>query len=133
VTAVKVPSPVALTRRRCRAAWATPGAAGPGALGEGIQRAAAAELHVNKQRAARGHLRGGGRLRPERDHRAGAGQVGDGAGLGQVDGGAADRAARSLSWPMRAIRLRSETPMSAARMFPVCLRPWTCREHHRHP
>jgi len=62
-------------------------AAGPNALGEGVQRAAAAKLHVNEQRTARGHLRHrGGRLRPERHHLAVFGQVRDGAGLGHVNG-----------------------------------------------
>jgi hypothetical protein len=33
-------------------------------------------------------------------------------------------AARSLSWLMPAIRLRGETPVSAARVFPVWRRSW---------
>ena len=36
-------------------------------------------------------------------------------------------AARSLSWPMRAIRSRSPAPFLAANWFPVWRKSWKCR------
>src|SRR6266536_3397544 len=54
------------------------------ALREGIESATAAKLHVDEKAGAGGHLRGGGRLRPERHYFAVLGLVRDGAGLGHV-------------------------------------------------
>ena len=54
-------------------------------LGEGVKTVARAKFHVNEEASAEGHLRGGGRVRPERHNLAVLGQVGDGAGLGHVD------------------------------------------------
>ena len=56
-----------------------------------VEIATAAELHVHQERGARGHHRGGGRLRPERHDLTIPGQVGDGAGLGHVHRVAPDR------------------------------------------
>src|SRR6266436_850801 len=53
-------------------------------LREGVETVAAAKFHVNEEGGARSHLRGGGRLRPERYNLAVLGQVGNRAGLGHV-------------------------------------------------
>jgi hypothetical protein len=62
-----------------------------------------------------------GSVRAEQGIQAVGDQPVGGAGLVLVD-----ERGRSLSWPIRAIRLRNETPMSAARVFPVCRKSWRC-------
>ena len=83
---VKVPSPLTLTSAPVFGSAGEPGQDSPveRALREGVETATAAKFHVDEEGGAGGHLRGGGRLRPERHNLAVLGQVGDGAGLGHV-------------------------------------------------
>src|SRR5262249_2750857 len=58
----------------------------PNPLREGVERPASAEFHVDEESGARGYLSDDGRIRAERHDLAVRRQVGDGAGLGQVNG-----------------------------------------------
>jgi hypothetical protein len=47
-----------------------------------------------------------------------------------LGGGPQTSAARSLSWPMRAIRSLIRVPPTAAKVLPVWRRSWLCRHNH---
>ena len=79
VMTVKVPSPLTSTSEPLFGCAGEPGgAAGPRALRERVEPATAAKFHVNEEAGARGHLRGRGRLRPERHNLAVLGRWGTG-------------------------------------------------------
>ena len=86
MTTVKVPSPLTLTSAPVfGSARFREVPYRERALREGVKACDRGQIARQREAGAGGHLRSGGRLRPERHNLAGLGQVGDGAGLGHVD------------------------------------------------